>query len=212
VTEQREARPRAARAGHELAADQGSSSALRVAAAPAEREALAAAVCIVCGRPDDNLSSLARCWDCIRAASDAWSAHVEAARAASTVEPAADRAADRWGDFWDRHHRLPLFLRNRPEPLRLAPPPGGPPASPRAVEARFSGLLRTVNDAPEGSRNDRLHWAACRVGEMVAAGELPDPGRAVDALAQVAAGTGLTPREIRGTIRSGLATYGVGLS
>jgi hypothetical protein len=92
---------------------------------------------------------------------------------------------------------------------RYTPPPGGPPASPQAFQARFTGLLRTVNDATEPGRNDKLHWAACRVGEMIAAGELPNAGPAVEALAAVALGAGLGPREVRGTIRSGLAKSGV---
>lgn len=108
---------------------------------------------------------------------------------------------------------LPKFLRiARPCPPRaparqLTPDPFR--LSPHAVQARVTGLLRTVNEASEGTRNDTLHWAACRVGEMVATGELSDARRAADALSHVAATTGLDGREIHGTIRSGFAKSGV---
>ena len=72
-------------------------------ATPAEREALAAGVCVVCGQPDDNLSTLARCWSCIRAACSAWEAKVAAERAS---DPGA------WiSDAREREAHLPAFLR-----------------------------------------------------------------------------------------------------
>lgn len=155
--------------------------------------------CTVCGRPDDNLSSLGRCWTCIKASSAAWEAKIAASRDLSQETLPCDGHADQ-----------PRYLREL-DARRATAVPRSSVALRSTPVGRFRGLLRTVNEAPEGSRNATLHWAACRVGEMVASGELPDASSAADALAQVAAGTGLDPREIRGTIRSGFASSGVHL-
>ena len=68
-------------------------------------------------------------------------------------------------------------------------------------------MVRFVLDAPAGERNDRLHWAAKRAGEMVTAREIAEQ-LAVDVLTDAALAVGLTPREIghatKGTIGSGL--------
>lgn len=107
----------------------------------------------------------------------------------------------------------PLFLQKRyPRPVEPRPNlTHGQPVPPRLLRARLAGLLRTVHTAPHGKRNDTLHWAACRVGEMIAAGEVTDVGQATDALTTVALATGLESSEVRGTIRSGFMKYGVGL-
>lgn len=104
---------------------------------------------------------------------------------------------------------LPKYLCRARDRAPRVPTSSGPRQRSGSIQARLTGLLRTVNAAPEGMRNDALHWAACRAGEMVAAGEVAGAERVADALAQVAAGTGLDPKEIRGTIRSGFAKSGV---
>lgn len=43
------------------------------------------------------------------------------------------------------------------------------------IEAQLAGLVRTIACAPEGQRNASLFWAGCRVGEMIARGELSQP-------------------------------------
>ena len=59
---------------------------------------------------------------------------------------------------------------------------------------RLVGLLRPLNDATEGTRNAKLHWVACRVGEMLATRELVDADQAADTLTQdPLLGTGLEP-------------------
>jgi hypothetical protein len=71
--------------------------------------------------------------------------------------------------------------------------------------ARFAALLRTVADAAEGTRHCTLYWAACRAGEMVAAGDL---GRAAaaDALAGAAmSGGGKDVVNARKTASAGIA-------
>lgn len=98
---------------------------------------------------------------------------------------------------------FPKHLGARQRPPKVGPVHTG------SVAGRLRGLLNTVNQANEGTRNAVLHWAACRVGEMVAAGELADASLAADALREVALGVGLEPGEVGGTIRSGLRTSGV---
>ena len=69
--------------------------------------------------------------------------------------------------------------------------------------ARLRGLVATVLDGQEGERNNRLHWAACRAAEMIAAGQL---GRdaTIDVLARAGEAVGLAPGEVQATIASAL--------
>jgi hypothetical protein len=68
---------------------------------------------------------------------------------------------------------------------------------------RLSGLLRTVESAPVGRRNDALFWASCRAAEMIAEGRLA-PDSAAGQLADAAAAAGLPEPEARRTIASAL--------
>ncbi|WP_433464362.1 bifunctional DNA primase/polymerase [Spirillospora sp. CA-128828] len=68
---------------------------------------------------------------------------------------------------------------------------------------RLRGLVETVLAAYPGKRNTVLHWAACRVADMVAAAEV-DEHAACDALAMAAAEIGLSESEARRTIGSAL--------
>jgi hypothetical protein len=99
------------------------------------------------------------------------------------------------------HDDQPLFPRNENQP-RPTTPSGD-------VPARLRGLLRHLNGATKGVRNDRLHWVSCRVGDMIANGELDDPQAAADALTDIALAIGLTASETAGTIRSGFRSAGV---
>ncbi len=67
----------------------------------------------------------------------------------------------------------------------------------------LNGLARTVAEAPQGTRNGRLFWAACRLAEHAAAGRVPlDVGAA--ALLAAAAEAGLPAAESDRTVRSAL--------
>lgn len=69
----------------------------------------------------------------------------------------------------------------------------------KALEAE----LALVQQAPEGTRNDTLNRAAFNLGQLVAAGVLERTG--VERALEMAASTaGLTEREIRATVRSGI--------
>ncbi len=73
-----------------------------------------------------------------------------------------------------------------------------------SAASRFAGLLCAVRRAPEGQRHPTLFWAACRAGEMVAAGELSaDAAAAV--LAQAAMeGGGRDAQRAERTARDGI--------
>jgi hypothetical protein len=114
---------------------------------------------------------------------------------------------------WEVHPRTPLSA--WPEWLVTAPKrrPSTPQipvstrwlfsAAPSAGETLLAGLARTVAEAPQGTRNDRLFWAACRLAEHAAAGRVPlDVGAA--ALLAAAAEAGLPEWEADRTLRSAL--------
>jgi hypothetical protein len=108
-------------------------------------------------------------------------------------------------------------------PLRPAPPwllalvdPPRPPvtASPPEMTGdvygrhALEGELGRLALSPEGHRNDDLHRAAVRLGQLVGAAKL-DAAEVVGALLSVAARIGLPDREAEATIRSGLS-FGMG--
>lgn len=69
---------------------------------------------------------------------------------------------------------------------------------------RIVGLTQFVLRAPEGSRNARLHWAGCRIADMVRNAEIDRQtcSKAIEALSLAARGVGLRDREITTTLRS----------
>jgi hypothetical protein len=93
-------------------------------------------------------------------------------------------------------------LLSRPAPC--APPQ---PHSGATVPGKLRGIIRKIVGAREGSRNVLAYWASCRVGEMVAAGQLPGT-LALEIIAEAAARTGLSRAEALPTIRSGIRKTG----
>jgi hypothetical protein len=69
------------------------------------------------------------------------------------------------------------------------------------------GLIRTVISAVDGERNSVTFWAACRVGEMVVAGDISE-SQAIAELVAAAGHVGLPQHEALRTIESGLKTAG----
>ncbi|MEV7795315.1 bifunctional DNA primase/polymerase [Streptomyces sp. NPDC087512] len=78
----------------------------------------------------------------------------------------------------------------------LLPRPRAPRHTPATAGAHGRGLVQFVLAAPEGERNTRLFWAACRAYEDGIGPALVTP------LAEAARATGLTEREARATIAS----------
>lgn len=106
--------------------------------------------------------------------------------------------------------------RLNPEWVRALITPPTPPARtarapkrrpPDADQDRYSAKAladecAAVANAPEGQRNHRLNEAAFNLGQLIAAGRLPET--AISDLAAAAETAGLTPRETDRTIASGL--------
>jgi hypothetical protein len=97
--------------------------------------------------------------------------------------------------------------------LQLILPPPPKPIERRAYttrsnpDAAIAGILRTVANAGEGTRNQRLNWAAFRMGARVVAGAI-GRGEAESLLADAARAAGLAKIEADRTIASGLKGAG----
>lgn len=66
---------------------------------------------------------------------------------------------------------------------------------------RLNGLLGQLETAPQGERNNRLHWAACRLAELLDDGA---PIAWADLLVEAGVQIGLPENEARATVLSGL--------
>jgi len=104
--------------------------------------------------------------------------------------------------------RLELDVRTLAEVVRGLPDDPAPTsrtARPRSARgehgAVLEGLLRTVEQAQVGNRNNSLHWAACRAVERIAGGEL-DAGETYERLRDAALAAGLPEAEVDATLRS----------
>lgn len=75
------------------------------------------------------------------------------------------------------------------------------PLGPKAGGGALVGLVRLVLDAPEGQRNNRLYWSACKAFEHASAGRL-DADAAERALTRAAVERGLPDKEAEATIKS----------
>jgi hypothetical protein len=67
--------------------------------------------------------------------------------------------------------------------------------------ARLAGVLKALQQAPEGRRNKTLYWSACRLREMVDQGA---PLAWAEALVRAGVALGLDQAECRDTVASGL--------
>jgi hypothetical protein len=72
---------------------------------------------------------------------------------------------------------------------------------------QYRQLLAVVRRAPQGHRNDRLFWAACRAGELITSGSLTWE-RASAGLVSAAVTAGLSLAEAEATVESGLRSAG----
>ncbi|MGI8900683.1 MAG: hypothetical protein ACR2HA_07095 [Nocardioides sp.] len=129
------------------------------------------------------------------------------------VAPSVSRSGPYWWTGDGRHdHPLtslpePLAAMVRPHEIPARRPQVTPWTRPGVAVRRLTGLVRVVLEAADGERNDKLHWAAKKAGEMVATGEVEEHV-VVDVLIDAGLSVGLTTAEIghvtKGTISSGL--------
>jgi hypothetical protein len=100
---------------------------------------------------------------------------------------------------------LLLHIRPPPSPVSHAPEPREVPAL-----RRLHGVLDAVASSGAGTRNGRLHWAACRAAEMITEGKMTREV-AERVLLDAALESGLRggESEARRTIASGLRSGGL---
>ncbi len=96
---------------------------------------------------------------------------------------------------------LTTITKSDDRPIKFSP--GSVTQSDDRVMTKWEGALDQLRFAGVGGRNENLYHAACRGGEVIASGQLPNQ-QVIDLLHQAATEAGLTPSEIRQTIRSGL--------
>ncbi|MDC8980688.1 primase alpha helix C-terminal domain-containing protein [Mycobacterium marinum] len=106
------------------------------------------------------------------------------ARSSATIRHSADQIRD-----------------TQPSPRTNAAATARPGGNPAYVAAVLRGEMQRLAQAPEGTRNDTLHRVACRVFELVKGGHA-DTEAARNELERIASAIGLTPNEIRATLRS----------
>jgi Bifunctional DNA primase/polymerase, N-terminal len=95
---------------------------------------------------------------------------------------------------------LPQWIARMLTRQPATPRPSGPRDGRPVTPGRLGGLVRTVETAQPGQRNDALYWAACRAAELDGA----DPAAVTGALLDAALAAGLTDREARRTITSAM--------
>jgi hypothetical protein len=102
---------------------------------------------------------------------------------------------------------LPGWLLRLLQPRQAAAPQAAARAS-GDVPARLRGLIAHVAAGRPGDRNGRLFWAACRVGELIAAGRVDQAAAELLVRAALAAGLRGGEPEARRTVASGLRAGG----
>ena len=100
--------------------------------------------------------------------------------------------------------RLPIWMASI-----LNPPPSPAPKMPlEAKGGDIEYLARFVTSSQKGERNNRLHWAACRAGELAARGQVT-AGSAGRRLVAAAAAAGYAGYEVARTIDSAFRASGL---
>lgn len=107
----------------------------------------------------------------------------------------------RWLTRPDHLPRLPIWaatiLAPAPRPVQHQPIYKSSTPSPEA----FQALMRFLGQSPQGERNNRLYWVACRTVELVKSHQVSQDGAINQIIAQAVA-IGLPHREAIATIRS----------
>lgn len=96
---------------------------------------------------------------------------------------------------------LHMITKSDDKPIKFLP--GQTTHSDEQVMTKWENSLDQLRFAGVGGRNENLYRAACRGGEVIASGQLSNQ-QVIDLLEEAGRDAGLTPGEIRQTIRSGL--------
>jgi Bifunctional DNA primase/polymerase, N-terminal len=91
------------------------------------------------------------------------------------------------------------------------PPLPRPPFTPDRRDGDIEPLARFVAGSPQGERNNRLYWAACRARELVARRVISEAS-AVRRLSEAAAAAGLVGPDAPGALRTILSALKPGAS
>jgi hypothetical protein len=75
--------------------------------------------------------------------------------------------------------------------------------TPQTAARKLEGVLRTIAQAAEGTRNQVTYWGSCRLAEMVSVG-LITRDRAIGLAIEAASRNGLSRHEAMRTVRSAL--------
>lgn len=127
--------------------------------------------------------------------------------AAPSIHPRTKRAY-RWGGRNRSITPLHPLLADRLREKSPAPPRVFATDHKPTAPGRLAGLMKTVINAPEGERNQRLYWAACRAGEMAQEGLITESD-AVWALVEAGRAAGLSDKEMTGNGQSGSIASGI---
>lgn len=99
---------------------------------------------------------------------------------------------------------VPDWLRSlivsSPKPIS---PSGNYKTNPQQCINSLTGIVRTIINAGEGSRNQALYWAACRIGELIQQGAINEQA-AYALLVEAGAQVGLPNHEAYATAKSGI--------
>ena len=104
---------------------------------------------------------------------------------------------------------LPDWLVRGLQPAPPAPRGRAPARGAGDAPARLQGLLDHVRAGQPGDRNGRVYWAACRLAEMISAGEATSADAELIVGAALAAGLRGGESEARQTIQSALRSGAV---
>ncbi len=103
----------------------------------------------------------------------------------------------------DRLLAKPVPKPPRPTPVSAVAVQASGASSPYGSKA-LANECDNVRTAPKGTRNDALNKAACKLGSLMAGGQLDEPSATYE-LISAAKDAGLTEQEIATTLKSGLA-------
>jgi Bifunctional DNA primase/polymerase, N-terminal len=96
-----------------------------------------------------------------------------------------------------------LAMPDSVEPVQCDAPAWTPPKTQAAIGAQFLGLLKFVATSPEGERNARTYWGACRARDLISAGAI-SPHSVEELIIDASSRAGLPRVEAARTVASAM--------